>query len=316
MDALSDLFGDDILPTLIPLIKKSMAQADDESWKERGRTVMSIGAVAQRCITGLDPHLPQIVAFLVPLLDDNSHFVRSITCWTLSRLVKFILQSLVHPNCREQFDKIIIGLLRGILDSSQRVQDAAFSAFTVFEEEAAKELVPNLQDILEHLTHAFGNCQKQNIRILCALGNLADAVGTELNQAKYKELFMPPLMVQWHQLSLSKTHVFPLFKCFTSIAQALGPGFSPFSEQVYQRCVNLIQAQHFAKVDPEAASALYNTELIVSSLELLSGLGASIESLASRSDLRDLVEKCCKDEAHDVRESAMALASVVGFQME
>jgi hypothetical protein len=141
----------------------------------------------------------QIVAFLIPLLDDKFPLIRSITCWTLSRYSKFIVQvirhsyywyypcsyhsrlpwmfhlfiwrfrdvrerwfmhrqllhecywgsfayiipnelfflsvqSLGHPNGREQFDKILMGLLRRILDTNKRVQEAACSSFATLEE--------------------------------------------------------------------------------------------------------------------------------------------------------------------------------------
>jgi hypothetical protein len=41
----------------------------------------------------------QIVAFLIPLLDDKFPLIRSITCWTLSRYSKFIVQVLRHSCC-------------------------------------------------------------------------------------------------------------------------------------------------------------------------------------------------------------------------
>ncbi|KQJ85406.1 hypothetical protein BRADI_5g26840v3 [Brachypodium distachyon] len=100
-----------------------------------------------------------IVAFLIPLLDDKFPLIRSITCWTLSRYSKFIVQSLGHPNGCEQFDKILIGLLRRILDTNKRVQEAACSAFATLEEEAAEELVPRLDIILQHLMCAYGKYQ-------------------------------------------------------------------------------------------------------------------------------------------------------------
>jgi transportin-1 len=63
--------------------------------------------------------------------------------------------------------------------------------------------------------------------------------------------------------------------------------------------------------DPQRAGVNYDKEFIVCSLDLLSGLaeglGSSIESLVSRSDLRDLLLQCCADEAPDVRQSALAL---------
>jgi hypothetical protein len=44
------------------------------------------------------------------------------------------VQSLGHPNGREQFDKILMGLLRRILDTNKRVQEAACSSFATLEE--------------------------------------------------------------------------------------------------------------------------------------------------------------------------------------
>jgi transportin-1 len=172
------------------------------------------------------------------------------------------------------------------LDTNKRVQEAACSAFATLEEEAAEELVPHLEVILQHLMCAYGKYQRRNLRILYdALGTLADAVGAELNQAKYLDIFMPPLITKWQQLQNSDKDLFPLLECFTSIAQALGPGFAQFAEPVFQRCINLIQSQQLAKIDPTAAGALYDREFIVCSLDLLSGLaeglGAGIESLVA-----------------------------------
>jgi len=154
--------------------------------------------------------------------------------------------------------------------------------------------------------------QRRNLRILYdAIGTLADAVGSELNTPKYLEILMPPLISKWQQLPDNDRDLFPLLECFTSIAQALGPGFSQYAEPVFLRCITLIRTHEVAKGDPQRAGVNYDKEFIVCSLDLLSGLaeglGSSIESLVSRSDLRDLLLQCCADEAPDVRQSALAL---------
>ncbi|KAK9150951.1 hypothetical protein Syun_009260 [Stephania yunnanensis] len=302
LDILSNVFGDEILPTLMPLAK--MATTDDASWKDREAAVLALGAIAEGCINGLYPHLPEIVSFLIPLLDDKFPLIRSITCWTLSRYSKFIVQNIGRQQGHEQFDKVLMGFLRRILDTNKRVQEAACSAFATLEEEAAEELAPRLEVILQHLMCAFGRYQKRNLRIVYdAIGTLADAVGGELDQPRYLEILMPPLISKWQQLSNSDKDLFPLLECFTSIAQfldetktiggaynianesslALGPGFSQFAGPVFQRCIELIQAQQLAKVDPLSAGVQYDKEFIVCSLDLLSGLaeglGGGIESL-------------------------------------
>ncbi|OAE34574.1 hypothetical protein AXG93_1487s1200 [Marchantia polymorpha subsp. ruderalis] len=312
LDILSTVFGDELLPVLMPLVQANLSQPTDAAWKAREAAVLALGAVAEGCINGLLPHLTQIVAFLVPLLEDKRPLVRSITCWTLSRYSKWIVQAVGHPDGHAQFDKVLTGLLRRILDSNKRVQEAACSAFATLEEEAAEELAPRLELILQHLMFAFGKYQRRNLRILYdAIGTLADAVGSELNEVKYLEILMPPLINKWQQLPDSDKDLFPLLECFTSIAQALGSGFSLYAEPVFVRCINLIRTQEVAKADPGRAGVAYDKEFIVCSLDLLSGLaeglGSSIESLVSRSDLRDLLLQCCADDAADVRQSALAL---------
>ncbi|OIT30302.1 PREDICTED: transportin-1-like [Nicotiana attenuata] len=312
LDILSNVFGDDILPMLMPVVQTKLSNTSDEAWKEREAAVLALGAIAEGCLNGLFPHLSEIITFLIPLLDDKYPLIRSISCWTLSRFSKYIVQGTDHPEGREQFNKILMGLLRRVLDDNKRVQEAACSAFATLEEEAAEELAPCLEIILQHLMCAFGKYQRRNLRIVYdAVGTLADAVGGELNQPRYLEILMPPLIGKWQQLPNSDKDLFPLLECFTSIAQALGTGFAPFAQPVFQRCITIIQSQQLAKVDPASAGLQYDREFIVCSLDLLSGLaeglGTSIESLVSQGNLRDLLLQCCLDDAPDVRQSAFAL---------
>ncbi|XP_043812783.1 transportin-1 isoform X3 [Manihot esculenta] len=276
LDIISNIYRDGILPTLMPLVEAKLSTSDDETWKEREAAVLALGAVAEGCIEGLYPHLAEIVAYLIPVLDDKFPLLRSITCWTLSRFSKFIVQGMVNQKGTEQFNKVLMGLLRRILDTNKRVQEAACSAFATLEEEAAEEMVPYLETILQHLMCAFGRYQRRNLRIVYdAISTLADAVAVELNQPRYLEILMPPLIAKWQQLADSDKDLFPLLECFTSIAQALGTGFSQFAGPVFQRCLNIIQLQQLAKV--------------------------------SQSNLRDVLLQCCVDDAPDVRQSALAL---------
>jgi transportin-1 len=70
LDILSTVFGDEILPILMPLVQARLSATTDSAWKEREAAVLALGAVAEGCISGLLPHLSQIVAFFVPLLED------------------------------------------------------------------------------------------------------------------------------------------------------------------------------------------------------------------------------------------------------
>ena len=74
-------------------------------------------------------------------------------------------------------------LLKRVLDTNKRVQEAACSAFATLEEEAGTELVPYLPQILDTLVFAFKKYQAKNLLILYdAVGTLADSVGSHLNR--------------------------------------------------------------------------------------------------------------------------------------
>eukprot|EP00850_Spirogloea_muscicola_P004833 SM000021S06466 [mRNA] locus=s21:568140:575673:+ [translate_table: standard] len=310
LDILSLVLNDELLPHVMPLARLTIA--GDSAWKEREAAVLALGAIAEGCINGLLPVLPQIVTFLLPLLEDKHPLVRSITCWTLSRYAKFIIQGEQQVGSQRQFDSLLSGILKRILDPNKCVQEAACSAFATLEEEAGDQLIPRLQLILQHLMYAFGKYQRQNLRGLYdALGALAESVGGELAEPQYMEILMPPLIAKWQQLSDTDKDLLPLLECFASLAQALGMGFAQYAEPVFVRCTNIIRTQSLAKVDNNRSGVVYDKDFVICSLDLLSGLaeglGPSIESLVGRSDLRDLLLQCCSDEDADIRQSSLAL---------
>eukprot|EP00850_Spirogloea_muscicola_P023890 SM000401S15615 [mRNA] locus=s401:25644:33141:- [translate_table: standard] len=316
LDILSLVLNDELLPHVMPLVQACpptrLTIAGDSAWKEREAAVLALGAIAEGCINGLLPVLPQIVTFLLPLLEDKHPLVRSITCWTLSRYAKFIIQGEQQVGSQGQFDSLLSGILKRILDSNKCVQEAACSAFATLEEEAGEQLIPRLQLILQHLMYAFGKYQRRNLRGLYdALGALAESVGGELAEPQYMEILIPPLIAKWQQLSDTDKDLLPLLECFASLAQALGMGFAQYAEPVFVRCTNIIRTQSLAKVDNDRSGVVYDKDFVICSLDLLSGLaeglGPSIESLVGRSDLRDLLLQCCSDEDADIRQSSLAL---------
>jgi transportin-1 len=60
LDILSTVFGDEILPILMPLVQVRLSTTTDAAWKEREAAVLALGAVAEGCISGLLPHLSQV----------------------------------------------------------------------------------------------------------------------------------------------------------------------------------------------------------------------------------------------------------------
>ena len=220
------MFRDELLPVLLPIMKETIFH---EAWDVKESGILVLGAIAEGCLQGMCPYLPELVPYLVKCLSDPMPLVRSITCWTLSRYVHWVVG---QP--RELFlQPLMSELLKRILDNNKRVQEAACSAFATLEEEACHDLVPYLDCILETLVFAFSKYQHKNLLILYdAIGTLADSVGHHLNKSEYVQMLMPPLFAKWQALKDDDRDLFPLLECLSSVATALGIGFLPYCEPV------------------------------------------------------------------------------------
>jgi transportin-1 len=206
-------------------------------------------------------------------------------------------------------------LLKRVLDSNKRVQEAACSAFATLEEEACTELVPYLGFILETLVFAFHKYQHKNLLILYdAIGTLADSVGHHLNKPDYIQLLMPPLIQKWNVLKDEDKDLFPLLECLSSVATALQEGFLPYCEPVFRRCVSLVEQtlnQHVAHIQNAEQFEQPDKDFMIVALDLLSGLAegldAHIEALVSSSNIMQLLYQCIQDPMPEVRQSSFAL---------
>lgn len=301
LDILANVFKDEILPILLPILKETLFH---EQWVVKESGILALGAIAEGCMQGMIPHLPELIPFLIGCLSDKKALVRSITCWTLSRYAHWVVS---QPH--DQYLKPLMEeLLKRILDANKRVQEAACSAFATLEEEACTELVPYLGFILKTLVFAFGKYQHKNLLILYdAIGTLADSVGHHLNKPEYINMLMPPLIQKWNMLKDEDKDLFPLLECLSSVATALQSGFLPYCEPVYRRCISLIQQTLNQDLVSTTSPGQYESpdkDFMIVALDLLSGLAEGldmhIESLVISSNIMQLLYQCMQDSMPEV----------------
>lgn len=303
LDVLANVFREECLPIVLPILKDTLFH---QTWEIKESGILALGAIAEGCMSGMIPHLPELIPYLIQCLSDKKALVRSITCWTLSRYAHWVV---TQPH--EQYLKPLMEeLLKRILDANKRVQEAACSAFATLEEEACTELVPYLEYILKTLVFAFSKYQHKNLLILYdAVGTLADSVGHHLNKPEYINILMPPLIEKWNQLQDDDKDLFPLLECLSSIATALQSGFLPYCEPVYRRCISLIQQtinqQELANNSNPGQYEQPDKERMIVALDLLSGLAEGldlhIESLVVNSNIMQLLYQCMQDCMPEVR---------------
>lgn len=308
LDCLSHSYADEILPFVFQELQKTL---NNDDWVVKEAAVLAIGAVAEGSLNGMLPHLPSLVPYLVECLSDKHPMVRSITCWTISRYTYWIIE---NPQERH-FALVMNGLLKCILDNNKRVQEAACSSFATLAEGACLELVPYLNQILSTLVQAFDKYQHKNLlNLYDAVGTLAESVKQHLNQQKYIDILMPPIIKKWNMLNDTERDLFPLLECLSSIAVALCEGFKPYSEAVFRRCLSLVEQniqQGIAFNSDQENNEMPNKDFMIAALDLLSGLAeglkGSITDLVASSNIIDLTLQCIVDSLPEVRQSSFAL---------
>jgi len=309
LDVLANVFHEDLLPVLLPILKETLFHAE---WEIKESGILALGAIAEGCMQGMVSHLSELIPYLISCLSDKKALVRAITCWTLSRYSHWVVNQPTHDT---YLKPLMTELLKRVLDPNKRVQEAACSAFATLEEEACTELVPYLSFILETLVYAFSKYQHKNLLILYdAIGTLADSVGHHLNKPEYISLLMPPLIQKWNILKDEDKDLFPLLECLSSVATALQSGFLPYCEPVYRRCVSLVEQtlqQHIANTQHPEQFEAPDKDFMIVALDLLSGLAEGldghIEKLVANSNMMQLLYQCMQDPTPEVRQSSFAL---------
>ena len=306
LDVLSNIFHDELLTYLLPILKESLMS---NNWVIQESGILVLGAIAEGCMNGMSQLLDELIPFLINSLSNYRSLIRIITCWTLSRYARWIVQ-----NSKELFFKNLMQvLLQRLLDDNKRVQEAACSAFATIEEEACTDLVPFLHDIIHTLVCAFTKYQHKNLLILYdAIGTLAESVGPYLNIQEYIGMLMPPLIEKWNSLGDKDKDLFPLLECLSSLAIALQLGFLPYADPVFKRCVRLIECNLEQKESSvEDIVGTTDKDFLIVALDLLSGLTeglqGNIENLVTQTNLITLLYHCMQDRIPEVRQSSFAL---------
>ena len=314
LDVLASTFHESVFVVALPYLKENLRHQD---WPNREAAVLAIGAVAEGCMDAITPHLPELVPYLISLLNDIEPAVRVITCWALGRYSGWASHLQNNTDKKILFEPMMEGILNRMLDRNKRVQESAASAFANLEERAMKELTPYCAPIIRQFVQCFEKYKDKNMFILYdCVQTLAEQVGSSLRSPDLIDLLMPAIINRWSRISDQSQELFPLLECLSYVASALGDTFSPFAMPIFTRCVSIIHQnleQYLLAIQNEPMEKP-DKDFLVTSLDLLSAI---IQSLAptksgelvdsSQPRFFDLLVFCMEDPSNDVRQSSYAL---------
>ncbi|GES62288.1 importin subunit beta-2 [Aspergillus terreus] len=314
LDVFSNVYHQPIFEIILPYLKETLRH---EQWPQREAAVLTLGAVADGCMDAVTPHLPELVPYLISLLNDAQPVVRQITCWCLGRYSEWA-SHLSDPSERARFfEPMMEGILRRMLDGNKKVQEAAASAFASLEEKSDANLIPYCEPILRQFVQCFGKYKDRNMYILYdCVQTLAECVMQELAQPHLVDILMPALIDRYNKVADQSRELFPLLECLGYIAAAYGDAFAPFAQPLFQRCIKIIYEnlqEYMASVNNQAIDEP-DKDFLVTSLDLLSAIIQAIDpqksgELVANSQPRffDLLCFCMEDPNYEVRQSSYAL---------
>lgn len=281
LDVLATVFHQPVLEIILPYLKENLRHPE---WPYREAAVLALGAVADGCLDGVTPHLPELVPFLLALLSDSEPLIRQITCWTLGRYSRWAAH-LPDPAARQKyFEPMMEGILLKMLDGNKRVQEAGASAFANLEEQSKERLTPYIEPIVRQFVLAMRRYKDRNMFILYdCVQTLAEHVGGALGEEKHVNILMPALIERWKKVKDDARELFPLLECLSYVATALGRKFAPFAGPIFLRCISIIhhnlelQMQYARNPIMDAP----DKDFLVTSLDLLSAIIQALDSASS-----------------------------------
>lgn len=311
LDALSLQFQSAMVVIVFPHLNGALNH-EDVLIKEAA--ILALGAIADGCVKSMHAIMPQIIAHLLTLMNDQYSIIRVITCWSLSRYVGWVVH--VNEPMDEYFIPVMTALVSRFLDNNKRVQRAAISAFCIFQEEACLKLVPFIDFIIRAFVQSFSKLQYRSHMLLYdAIGVFAHSVDGHLNKPDYISVLMPPLMEKFHEfVNYQDEQFLALMECLSNVAQALEVGFLPYTEVVYIRCLLIIQetiaaATQFDEHPDE--NEIPEKEPMIVALDVILSLAVSLKSCfvkyVTNSNLLILLHAAMQDAVVRVRTPAIAL---------
>lgn len=314
LDVFARDFRDPVFECILPYLTTNLKH---EEWPRREAAVLALGAVAEGCVTVVTPHLPELVAYLISLLNDPEPVVRQITCWTLGRYSSWAANLKDPAQIQSFFVPMMEGILHKMLDKNKKVQEAGASAMANLEEKAGKVLEPYTGPIIQQYIRCFAKYKDKNMYILYdCVQTLAENVGPILALPEHSGQLMPALIDRWHKVADESREVFPLLECLSYVAMAMRDAFAPYAQPIFRRCVTIIH-QNLEQTLASKTSNNYDQpdkDFLVTSLDLLSAIIQCLEDDKAQALVKDadpaffeLLNLCMEDPADEVRQSAYAL---------
>ncbi|WEW55410.1 importin subunit beta-3 [Emydomyces testavorans] len=218
MDRLANrLGGQVILPPTFNWVPRMISSS---AWRDRHAALMAISAISEGCGDLMVGELDQVLALVIPALQDPHPRVKFAGCNALGQMSTDFADTI-----QEKYHSVVLGNLIPSLSSEHpRVQAHAAAALVNFCEEAEPAILePYLEQLLSHLVQLLQSPKKfVQGQALCTIATIADSA--ESTFANYYDRLMPMLfnVLKEEQSKEYREIRAKAMECATLIALAVG----------------------------------------------------------------------------------------------
>ncbi|KAK2749664.1 hypothetical protein FQN57_005886 [Myotisia sp. PD_48] len=231
MDRLANkLGGQVILPVTFNWVPRMMSSA---TWRDRHAALMAISAISEGCRDLMVGELDQVLALVVPALQDPHPRVRFAGCNALGQMSTDFAGTM-----QDKYHSIVLGNIIPVLTSEHpRVQAHAAAALVNFCEEAEPAILePYLPDLLQNLLQLLRNSKRYvQEQALSTIATIADSA-----EAAFGQFYDPLMPLLFNVLKEEQSKEYRVLRakameCATLIALAVG------KDRMGQDAIDLVQ---------------------------------------------------------------------------
>ena len=241
LDMLSTVFGDELLPIILPPISQRLAEPD---WRAQEAAILALGAISQGCTAGLAQQLPALVAMLLPATSSPRPMVRCIACWALARFSRWLFNCTPAGGVAGGGTATVVvqTLAARLADRNWVVQKAVCGSLATLVELGGDALpASELATIAAALAAALQSYGRRTMRhVYDAVATLAEQVGAGMAEPAVAGALVPRRFERLATLPDGDPELLPLLECLTAVAQVAGGAVEPWAQPSFAKCVQLI----------------------------------------------------------------------------
>jgi len=319
LDHLGCYYGSKLLTCLLPLIEKLLKSKD---WRRRESGILAIGAVGVGCAEAITPFLPNLVPYLIQLMNDEHVLIRSMACWSTARFCRWMFGD------EQNLCRFLEFVLERILDDSKMVQNSACAALSELLEVGQARLNPYIEALVNTVSQAFSKYKQRNmgslydvcITLCYQVPSLTTALPNAEDESKREQLLkklVEPVLRQFLGTDQNDQRIYGILDTLVVFSSSMTLKFAPYLKHIVPKIVGhsnaVIEEIKQTKIETlqQKKSLKQRKQFLVADIDFLcsvvEGQGVCTPNHLPIKNMLEILFYAVNEEDQAVRRSAFAL---------